>query len=79
MKPLIEAEISFNIDGMPRMFKVYHNLSPQFGLSIENAVESWLVRTKQFTVKSFCKYVQSKDPTIICISKQHTFKVSKHE
>lgn len=66
MKKLTETTIEFSLDCMPRQFVVEHNLSEHSGLSIEDALNSWLARTKQFTVKSFCKYVKSKDINFIC-------------
>ena len=37
-------------------------------MDINNAVESWANRTKEYTAESLCKYIKSKDGsnTIIC-------------
>ena len=62
------AEISFNTDDKQHSFDVYHNLK-SFGLSIESAFDNWVYRTKKYSVKSFCKYVMSKDVQIVCMDK----------
>ena len=40
---------------------IIHNLE-WFGLDIMAALDNWLVRTKNYDSKSFCKYIRSKDP-----------------
>lgn len=45
---------------------VEHNLIDPFGLSIEDAFESWFIRTDEYTTRSFCNYVRSKSPVFIC-------------
>lgn len=47
--------------------RVLSNLSEE---DIENGFFSWSIRTKKHTVKSFCKYVESKDP-VNCICKPY--------
>lgn len=43
-----------------------HNL-PEFGLSIDDAFQNWIVRTNVFTVENFCEYIMSKSPAIIAM------------
>jgi len=47
-------------------FTVEHNLN-DYGLDIENALWSWMYRTNDLSIESFCKYVISKDPSnLVC-------------
>jgi hypothetical protein len=39
------------------LLKIYHNL----GDEINNAFENWIVRTKKYTEKSFCNYINYKN------------------
>lgn len=68
-----EAKIEFQIDGEPFIFEVYHNLK-YFGLDIEAAFTNWVYRTKEYTQKSFCNYVMSKDINIECLSREDFLK-----
>jgi hypothetical protein len=63
---LEKAEISFKIFNTEYNFVVYHNLK-KFGLLIDSALYNWVFRTTKFTEKSFCEYVTSKDPGIVCM------------
>lgn len=58
---LQSTTIQFQRGRQKYRFEVSHNLD-EFKLNIENALINWLERTDKFTVKSFCKYVTSKDP-----------------
>lgn len=65
-----KADIEFKARGKKIKFSVNHNLS-EFGLNIEDAVHNWVYRTNEYTAKSFCQYVVSKDPiNLICIPKK---------
>lgn len=66
-KDLHRAEICFKVGEIDHEMVVMTNLPETFGMSIDGAVENWLMRTKDFSVKSFCDYVESKDSTIICL------------
>jgi hypothetical protein len=58
--------INFKLKGKPKSFYLEHNLD-KFGLSIDAAFVNWSARTKDFSEKSFCDYVVSKDPhNLIC-------------
>ena len=58
--------INFKLKGKPKSFNLEHNLD-KFGLSIDAAFVNWSARTNDFTEKSFCDYVVSKDPHhLIC-------------
>jgi len=47
-------------------FTVEHNIN-EYGLDIENALWSWMYRTNDLSIESFCKYVVSKDPSnLVC-------------
>ncbi|HJY23451.1 MAG TPA: hypothetical protein VJ279_11220 [Hanamia sp.] len=53
--------IEFTVKNEPVKFTIVHDLPEQFGLSIGDALESWLARTKEYTAESFCDYVKSKN------------------
>lgn len=60
------VEIKFNHGNIKVRFIVKHNLE-EYGLNIEDALTNWLVRTDEYTSKSFCDYVVSKNPlNLIC-------------
>lgn len=65
---LFRGEIEVN--GRKEIITVYHNLPSAHGLSIIDAVENWVIRTKKFTAKSLCKYVMSKDESFVCITEK---------
>jgi len=54
------AEIRFKVEDISISFDVYHNLPNTKGLSIDDAVENWVNRTKKYTAKSLCKYINDK-------------------
>jgi len=58
--PTHEGVVSFNENGKPKTFKIYHNLPDVHGMSFNNAVDSWLHRTDVFTPESLCKYIMDK-------------------
>lgn len=71
-----ESVIDFKLSGKPKQFKVYNNLHT-LGLDVLSAFENWAVRTKNYTEKSFCDYVKSKDPAnIICLTEVEYIKLS---
>ena len=55
-----EAIIKFKVKEIEHSFKCISNLPFTFGLSIEDAVNSWVVRTKDYSFNSFRKYVCEK-------------------
>ena len=56
--------IQYKVDGVPKEIDVATN-NPA---NIETAFSCWVYRTKAFTTKSFCKYINSKrDPNILCL------------
>ena len=42
-----------------------------FGLSLSEAVENWAVRTDDYTAKSLCDYIASKNTGYICRPHTH--------
>ena len=63
------AKIEFSVKEEKYNFEVVTNLS-SFGLKLKDALDNWLVRTEVFEIENFCDYVKSKDPQIICVSKE---------
>lgn len=55
-----KSEIQFNVNGSPVSFAIVHDLPEQFGLSISDALNNWLIRTEVFTAESLCAYINSK-------------------
>ena len=69
MKPkieLYEAEIEFKVKGKKVNFKIIHNIPNQ----INNAFESWVYRTKNYTDLDFCEYIKSKDLSFVAITEK---------
>ena len=58
---LQKAEVSFFLEDEEVSFSIWHNLPQSQGMNIEAAVQNWLVRTKQYTAKSLCRYINSKN------------------
>lgn len=54
-------DFSFKLGRKNIKFSVTHNLK-DFGLSIEKGFESWILRTNEFTKKSFIDYLKDKTP-----------------
>jgi len=44
------------VDGMERGFEILTDI----GDAAQAALHNWMVRTKEFTAESFCKYINSK-------------------
>jgi hypothetical protein len=65
---LTRSQITFKVDGVPHELDIVHNLPNQFGLSIENALDNWLARTKDYTEEAFIKYINDKNTAFICVS-----------
>jgi hypothetical protein len=66
------ASIQFDIAGkngnkIHQSFNVIHNLPEVFGLSLNDAIQNWSVRTDNFSVQSLCSYINSKKSGHICI------------
>jgi len=63
---LIKSDIEFKIDGRLYKFSIIHNLQ-----SINDALDSWLVRTKKYTASQLCKYIMSKDESFVAMTEAH--------
>ncbi len=58
--------IKFRVRNKQYEYNIEHNLN-RHSLDIEAALHNWLARTKDYSCKSFCQYVVSKDPeNLIC-------------
>lgn len=64
-KTYIKTIVSFYVDGVKHQFPVYHKMPKVFGLSLECAVNSWCMRTKDYSPESLIKYIKSKDQNTI--------------
>ena len=60
--------MQFRLNGKLTQFTIEHNLPNTHGMDIDNAIENWANRTKEYTAESLCNYIKSKDGsnTIIC-------------
>mgnify|MGYP003395882843 CR=1 FL=1 len=65
---LIKADVQFNVNGQPVSFSIIHNMPSAFGVSFDCALDNWLARTNEFTEKSLCEYIKSKQPEVIAVS-----------
>ncbi len=65
---LQQNTIQFRVNGKLTQFTVEHNLPNTHGMDIDNAIENWANRTKEYTAESLCEYIKGKDGsnTIIC-------------
>ncbi len=76
---LERAYIGFNVGKERVEFTVIHNIH-SYGQSIESALDNWLARTDEYTVDSFCEYVESKDIKFMCLHEKLKSKLNKkHE
>lgn len=67
---IFKFDVEFVVVDTKIQWSVYHNLQDTFGLSIEDALQNWMFRTRKYTAKSFCKYVMSKDPSLVCMTEK---------
>lgn len=58
--------IKFFIGDQLHSFNVKHNFPQVQGLDIRAAADNWLARTNDYTVESFCEYVNSKRTGYTC-------------
>lgn len=55
------ASIQFSVGKKKIEFKIYHNLPETKGLSFQNAFDSWVNRTDEYTDESLCDYINDKN------------------
>lgn len=61
--------VGFSVgDDETKSFTIYHNLPDTAGLSLLDAVNSWLARTNKFTAKSLCDYIKSKHTNYVAMT-----------
>lgn len=68
-----EAIVKIEVNRENYEFKIVHNFKNQF----DEALDSWIARTKSYTAKSFCKYIESKNTEYIAIEEK-TYKKIKN-
>jgi len=44
-----------------KKFDVYHNLGDQ----VQNAFDQWVIRTSEYTVESFCQFINEKTEIVL--------------
>ncbi|HEX8331897.1 MAG TPA: hypothetical protein VF622_04700 [Segetibacter sp.] len=65
---LTESTVKFFVDKKPYEFKVIHNLIDMQGISFNDALDSWLFRTKRYTAESLCQYIKLKVESAIALT-----------
>ena len=68
--------IEFKIGDDLHKFTVVHNLPEISGLSLDDAVCNWFVRTKDYSADSLCKYIMSKETDYVCMTEDQFKKIS---
>lgn len=58
----------FKLNNKPYRFNVYTNLPNIFGMSVRDALHSWVYRTRKYTARSFCEYIKGKDTNFIALT-----------
>jgi hypothetical protein len=76
---LVLAEIEFEVDAKPVKFSVYHNLPDTFGLSLQDALENWFIRTDKYTAASLCNYIKNKGIEYVCMTETQYKRLNKYE
>jgi len=66
---LVNSEIKFKVGRKNYHFNIVNNLPEAFGMSISNAFETWIDRSKQITEQAFCDYITSKGGNFIAMPK----------
>ena len=61
------STVEFFVDNKRVRFKVINNLPYMHALSLGDALDSWLARTTDYTAKSFCDYIKSKELDFTCV------------
>jgi hypothetical protein len=74
---LYEAVIKLNINGQLHRFKIIHNLPNVFGVSINDALDCWIHRTKNYSARSFCEYILSKDSSLVAMTESQFKRLNK--
>lgn len=57
---LTNTAVSFKVGKKEVSFSVWHNLPEESPLNLNNAINSWVYRTKDYTALSLCKYIRKK-------------------
>lgn len=65
---LTKSRVEFFVAGTKYSFNIYHNIKQPFGLSLEIPVSYWLMKTKLFDAKTFCKYLTSEHRGCIALT-----------
>lgn len=69
--------ISFNVGKVHISFTIYTTLPELHGLSIEDAVNSWVYRTEEYTAESLVTYITNKDTGFIAITEEEYLEIMK--
>ena len=65
-----KSEVQFEANGKPVSFAIIHNLPNVRGLSFDDALNAWLVRTIDYTPESLCEYIRSKNTGHIAMTEE---------
>ncbi len=75
MKNLKRTKVTFDLQNHKgeiekQEFVVYQNLPDTPGLSINDAIDNWSIRTKKYTAASLCNYIARKQTGYLCITEE---------
>lgn len=70
-----KTTIKFKVGSKQVNFNVYHNLPSVHGLSIDSALSNWVIRTSEYTAKSLCEYINSKETEYTCMTEEEHFEL----
>ena len=69
---LNKVKIEFVVHNLSREFYVYHNLD-----TISEYLVDWLIKSKgAYTDISFCRYVQSLNPSFVCMPEEQWLRLN---
>lgn len=68
---VFHSEIKIKVGGKEVILEIVHDLPETFGMSIQNAVDNWLIRTDDYTAQSLCDYIKAKSPERLAVTKAH--------
>ena len=70
MRKLTKSDVQFNVGKQKIKFAIIHNMPLTFGLSFNDAMENWLVRTNIHTPESLVKYIKSKNTGVMVMTEE---------
>lgn len=63
-----KSDVEFKVGDNDVKFSIIHNMPESFGLSFNNALDSWIVRTDDYSDESLVNYIKQKDTGCIAMT-----------